>query len=206
MKRVWALDVLECPRCQGRMRTSTPYAIKSLNAATADGLSVGCANCVTSVQIANGTIMDANVSPSAAINPNKIAGTAATLGANPFTGTQSITGGIISLPTTTTASSGVITLGGSSFLHKFESANTFVGENAGNFNLTGFGDGGFGIGALSSLTSGCCNNAVGFGALGATTSGDSNNALGGLSLTSNTSAPITRASAATIRSPRIAIA
>jgi endosialidase-like protein len=71
--------------------TSTPYAIKSLSAATADGLSVGCANCVTSVQIANGTIVDANVSPTAAINPTKIAGTAATLGAaNAFTGPLTI--------------------------------------------------------------------------------------------------------------------
>jgi hypothetical protein len=32
---------------------STPYAIKSLNAATADGLSVACVNCVTSSQIQN---------------------------------------------------------------------------------------------------------------------------------------------------------
>jgi hypothetical protein len=31
--------------------TSTPYAIKSLNAATADGLSLACVNCVTSSQI-----------------------------------------------------------------------------------------------------------------------------------------------------------
>jgi hypothetical protein len=31
--------------------TSTPYAIKSLNAATADGLTVACINCVTSSQI-----------------------------------------------------------------------------------------------------------------------------------------------------------
>src|SRR2546425_7739974 len=33
--------------------TSNPYAIKSLNAATADGLSVACVNCVTSGQIAS---------------------------------------------------------------------------------------------------------------------------------------------------------
>src|SRR5215470_8072894 len=33
--------------------TSTPYSIKSLNAATADGLSVACINCVTSTQILN---------------------------------------------------------------------------------------------------------------------------------------------------------
>ncbi len=33
--------------------TSTPYAIKSLNAGTADGLSVACVNCVTSSQIAS---------------------------------------------------------------------------------------------------------------------------------------------------------
>jgi hypothetical protein len=33
--------------------TSTPYAVKSLNAAAADGLSVACINCVTSSQIAS---------------------------------------------------------------------------------------------------------------------------------------------------------
>lgn len=31
--------------------TSTPYAIKSLNAAAADGLSAACVNCVISAQI-----------------------------------------------------------------------------------------------------------------------------------------------------------
>src|SRR5262249_12366484 len=33
--------------------TSTPYSVKSLNATTADGLSVACVNCVTSSQIAS---------------------------------------------------------------------------------------------------------------------------------------------------------
>ncbi len=33
--------------------TSTPYAVRSLNAAAADGLSVACVNCVTSSQIAS---------------------------------------------------------------------------------------------------------------------------------------------------------
>src|SRR5262245_40942616 len=33
--------------------TSTPYAVKSMNATTADGLSVTCVNCVTSSQIAS---------------------------------------------------------------------------------------------------------------------------------------------------------
>src|SRR5262249_30285015 len=31
--------------------SSTPYALHSLNAATADGLSVACINCITSIQI-----------------------------------------------------------------------------------------------------------------------------------------------------------
>src|SRR5205814_6003016 len=31
--------------------TSTPYAVRSLNTALADGLSVACVNCVTSTQI-----------------------------------------------------------------------------------------------------------------------------------------------------------
>src|SRR6266513_5714606 len=33
--------------------TSTPYALRSLNATAADGLSVACVNCVTSSQIQN---------------------------------------------------------------------------------------------------------------------------------------------------------
>jgi hypothetical protein len=101
--------------------TSTPYAIKSLNAATADSLSVGCANCVTSVQIGNGTIVDANVSPAAAINPTKIAGTAATLGAaNAFVAPQSVS-----------ASTGTILLNG-------EAVAAFASEFTGN---TGVGVG-----------------------------------------------------------------
>jgi hypothetical protein len=44
--------------------TSTPYAIKSLNATTADGLSVSCVNCITSSQIAsvNGSAITGTIS------------------------------------------------------------------------------------------------------------------------------------------------
>ena len=46
-------------------------------------------------------------------------------------------GGGFSLPTTISSSTGVISLGGTPFLHGFGTQNTFVGSNAGNFNMAG---------------------------------------------------------------------
>jgi hypothetical protein len=45
--------VFPAPLSPRQAITSTPYAVKSLNATTADGLSVACVNCVTSSQIAS---------------------------------------------------------------------------------------------------------------------------------------------------------
>ena len=57
------------------------------SAAIADGS-------VTSAKIADATIVDADINASAAIAPTKIAGTAATLGANGFVGNQSVAGNV----------------------------------------------------------------------------------------------------------------
>ncbi|MBI2818912.1 MAG: hypothetical protein HYX73_02945, partial [Acidobacteria bacterium] len=49
---------------------------------------------ITSAKIADVTILNADISAVAAIAPSKIAGTAATLGANTFVGNQSVTGNV----------------------------------------------------------------------------------------------------------------
>jgi hypothetical protein len=100
--------------------------------------------CVSSSEIEDGTIVDADISSSAAIAPAKIAGIAAILGANTFTDTQTIGSGNLALsngnfglPSTTGANKGVLTFGGSPFMHTYGTNNTFVGLNAGNFTTTG---------------------------------------------------------------------
>jgi hypothetical protein len=83
-------------------------------------------NAVTSAKITEGTILNADLSASAAIDPTKIAGTAATLGANTFNGTQTIAAGALGVGTITPASkldvvgnikaSGGVSVGGSGLL------------------------------------------------------------------------------------------
>ncbi len=136
--------------------TSTPYAVKSVNATTADGLSVSCVNCVTSSQIASvngsavtGAIPVASVpagstnyvqntiSPQAASNFNISGnGTAGgTLSANAVNATtQYNIGGnrVLSIPGSFNLFTGIgagtnTTAGG----------NVFVGYIAGQANITG---------------------------------------------------------------------
>ena len=64
-------------------------------------------------------------------------GSGATLGANTFSATQTIGSGNLALPISASAASGVITLGGSPFLHNYGNSNTFLGTDAGNFTTTG---------------------------------------------------------------------
>ncbi|MCU1311214.1 MAG: hypothetical protein JWO20_2339 [Candidatus Angelobacter sp.] len=100
--------------------------------------------------------------------------------------TSSLTLPELNLPATTSSTLGVINLGGSSFIHKVGTQNTFVGESAGNFALTGISNSGIGYFALNSLTTGNSNTAVGRNALKATTSGGSNVAIGLSALANNT--------------------
>ncbi len=141
---------------------------------------------ITSTLISDGTIVDADINASAAIAATKIAGTAATLGANTFTATQTITAGNLSIPTTTSASSGVLRLGGSPYLHAFGTSNTFIGVNAGNFTMTGVSNTAIGGAALGANITGNNNMALGGGALGSNTAGNSNTAIGANPLNSNT--------------------
>ena len=86
----------------------------------------------------------------------QITAAAATLGANTFTASQNISNGDLGLPMTTSATNGVITLGGTSFLHAAGTSNTFLGLSAGASVLAsggGFYNTGVGAEALASLTS-----------------------------------------------------
>ena len=66
-------------------------------------------------------------------------------------------------------------------------ANTFLGNDAGNFTMTGEENSAFGIGALFSNTSGNFNSAMGASALGSNTIGEGNTASGAFALSSNAS-------------------
>jgi len=94
--------------------------------------------------------------------------------------------GNLNLPTTTSASVGVLTIGGTRFLHSFGTDNTFVGANAGNTILTGQQNSAFGAGALNDSTTGGGNSAFGHMALLDNTTGNQNSAVGNYALRSNT--------------------
>lgn len=105
--------------------------------------------------------------------------------------------GVIDLDATTSSSTGVITKGGSRFLHNFalagtDGSNTFLGVDAGNFTMTGSSgvqgsyNTGVGYSVLSGITTGAFNAGLGYLALSATTTGTTNSAVGMYSLLANT--------------------
>jgi hypothetical protein len=111
-------------------------------------------------------------------------------------GDLSVSAGNLDLPATTSASAGVIDLGGSPFIHACcpnSTQNTFVG-GAGNFtadatptngNTLG-GNTAVGYQALQALTSGIYNTASGYQALYSSTTGSRNTVGGFYALFSNT--------------------
>ncbi len=96
--------------------------------------------------------------------------------------------GNLALPNTTSSSAGVLTKGGTPFLHNFGTNNTFVGSGAGNLSLTGASNTAVGTSALQASTSGYYNSAFGYYALQANTTGPHNSAFGYRALQANTSA------------------
>ncbi|MGO9275186.1 MAG: hypothetical protein ACLQOO_33955 [Terriglobia bacterium] len=116
-------------------------------------------------------------------------GTSQQAGANFNIAGSGTLGGILSLPATTSATVGVIDLGGNPFIHACCSAverNTFVGIGAGNFTTTGSENTASGNAALISNTTGGGNAASGANALQANTTGSLNTASGTDALFSNT--------------------
>jgi len=93
--------------------------------------------------------------------------------------------GRLRLPATT-ATAGVLLLGGQPFLHAFGSGNTFVGASAGNFTMTGPANAAVGSSSLHSNTTGSSNTASGQQSLYSNTEGSDNTASGFSSLYYNT--------------------
>src|SRR5208283_4729339 len=86
----------------------------------------------------------------------------------------------------TTATAGIIYVGGLPLIHAFGSRNFFAGSDAGNLTMSGTGDTANGYVALLSNTSGSWNTANGAYALLQNTAGSYNTANGAQALYSNT--------------------
>ncbi len=165
--------------------TSTPYAVKSLNAAnatTADGLSVSCVSCVTSNQIAsvNGSAVTGTI-PIASIptgSANYIQNTTSQQVAADFNISGTGTANIINATTQ-------YNFGGQRLLSAPGADNVFVGINAGT-NTMGSGNAFFGTSAGQANTNGGDNAFFGSQAGQSNTSGGINSFFGSLAGQSNT--------------------
>ena len=111
---------------------------------------------------------------------------------NNFTGTQTITNGILNLSPTSGSQIGSVYIGGVPFLQGYGKNNVFVG-GAGNFSTTGSFTAAVGYQALLSQSSGYGNTAVGDVALFEDTTGFYNTAVGNAALFSNTSGTLNTA-------------
>jgi hypothetical protein len=155
--------------------TSTPYALKSQNAATADGLSVACVNCVTSSQIASvngstitGTIPVASVPPGSG---NYIQNTSSQQASSNFNISGTGTADIFNATTQfNLGNSRVLSTAGVSNLFAGISAganntsgshNAFVGVATGSFNTTGANNAFFGAFAGFNNVIGSLNTFIG---------------------------------------------
>lgn len=85
-------------------------------------------------------------------------------------------GNIVLVPST--ATTGNILKGTAPFLHNFGQSNTFLGQDAGNFTMTGTNNTASGRLAFASNTTGTDNTASGLNALRSNTTGNSNTASG----------------------------
>ena len=90
-----------------------------------------------------------------------------------------ITTGLIELPTTSSATVGVIRQNGTSLLHTYGTQNLFAGEGTGNFTVSGLGNTGTGYQCMGFLTDGNGNFGGGRRSLYLLTGGDNNVGLAG---------------------------
>ena len=148
--------------------------VKSLNGMT-DSIVIGGSNGLSAVN-GSGTITVTSNATSADTANTMVARD----GSGNFSANTLSLDSSLALPSTSSGSIGVITLGGTSFLHGFGSHDTFVGSGAGNFTMTSpaHANTGVGFGALAGLTTGGANIAIGEQALPSLTTGNSNIAIG----------------------------
>jgi trimeric autotransporter adhesin len=185
--------------------TSTPYAIRSLNAVAADGLSVACINCVTSSQIqsvnggaVNGTIPIASV-PAGSANYIQN-GVNQQASSNFNISGDGMAGGTLS--STIVNATTQYNLGANRVLSASGTANLFAGVNvgannngvnnaffgasSGQANTTGQDNAFFGAFAGQANTTAHSNSFFGFGAGNLTTIGGNNAFFGAVAGASNT--------------------
>lgn len=84
----------------------------------------------------------------------------------------------IDLLVTTSSTVGVITKGGTRFIHDYLVNNVFAGTGAGNFTMTGTHNSALGYQTLQVNTSGSNNTVIGYQAMSASSSGGNNIAIG----------------------------
>jgi len=89
------------------------------------------------------------------------------------------------LENTTSSTTGIIYKAGNRFIHNYGNSNLFMGQNSGNFYLTGSLNTTLGINTLTSNTSGSENVAIGVLSLHQNTTGYGNTAVGTSSLETN---------------------
>jgi hypothetical protein len=172
---------------------STPYAIKSLNAAAADGLSVACINCVTSSQIGSvsGSVVSGAI-PVASVPAGSGSyiqnGTSAQASSNfnisgNGTAAGTLSGNIVNAATQfNLGSSRVLSnpgfqnffVGADVGLNNTGSQNSFFGYNAGLGNTSGGSNAFFGATAGQNNTTGSSNSFFGAIAGGANSTGTQN--------------------------------
>ncbi len=163
--------------------TSTPYAIKSQNAATADGLSIACVNCVTTSQIQSiqgsqvaGAIPVASVP---AGSGNYIQNGTVAQGASNFnisgngTAGETLSGNVVNSATQ-------FDIGGNRVLSNPGNSNLFAGVGAGYSNTTGSYNSFFGDSAGSLNTIGSDNSFFGRRAGAYNQTGGANSFFGNL--------------------------
>lgn len=168
--------------------SSTPYSIRSLNAAVADGLSVACVNCVTSSQIqtvqgsqVTGNIAGSQISgliPVASVpagSGNYIQNTTSPQAASNFnisgngTAAGTLSGNVLNATTQYNLNNQRVLFAdglkifvgiGAGSANTTGSSNAFFGS-AGQFNTTGSGNSFFGMGAGSANMTGSNNSFFG---------------------------------------------
>ena len=119
------------------------------------------------------------------VSSNELNFAAATLASsNLFNGNQRIAGGNLLLDPSSSTTGNIVKQNGP-FLHDFGQFNTFLGEHAGNFTMSGISNTVVGDGAFNDNTTGDDNTAMGDRALTSNTTGSDNTAIGKLALHDN---------------------
>ena len=144
-------------------------------------------NAATRLGTLEGVNAGARITTLEGVNAAGRLGTLEGVGAGPRLSTleTTVTGGNIVLAPST-AATGNILKGTTRFLHNFGLANTFLGEAAGNFTMTGIHNTAIGYLALTNNTTGGNNTASGYLTLNRNTTGGNNTAIGENVLASNT--------------------